>query len=380
MKVLSKIVWAIDLNSEHRFSIAKVQALIEQFGTDVILLHVLPGHIKGGKSEKKIVKSVEYELQNKFANKLSHFTRQHIQIVVEMGDVANQINKVAKRENANFILLNKAKTEVLGMNGFTTLRRMQKPVAVLAGNDSTIEKHIVCPVDFSAVSASALKSALLHARKINAKLSVISVFKTNSSTPRAHRVGINEEKEQERPLQLFKNEFEVFLKTFDFTNVSADFIVLEGNADDEIIRFSKNASLLYVGSGGKGPWQRAMRGSVSENVIRRVKCHVVVVRKEEVFKLNIPRGTYKLEKHFDQGKELHRLGYVQEAIGQFKKVLHIDELHLPSLKALSQLYRDLKNEKQSVYYNQLADTVRNQMNNRRIEEQVRKGYRMVYGR
>ena len=378
MKVLSKVLWAIDLNSDHNVSLEKIQNLIEQFGTEVILLHVLPSHIKGGQSQKKISKSIEFELQSRFVDKLRLSEEHSVRIRVETGDVANEINKVAKAENVNLVLLNKGKTATLGPNGFNVLRRIQTPVAVLSDNLPGEEKHIVCPVDNSDASAVALKSALLHARKINAKLTVLSIYKPFTLTsPRLKRAGLSEEKEKENHWNIFKNELEEFLKDFDFSGVKAEALLLEGNADEEIIKFSENASILYVGSGGKGPLQRAIMGSVSEKVIREASCNVVVVKNQDVFKLRIPAGLESVELHFKRGNELRQMGFLKESISQFKSVLKIDEIHFASIEALAEVYDELEDEKQALYYKEMAEVIRTKMNNRKIEEEIRRNFRTI---
>jgi len=43
--------------------------------------------------------------------------------------------------------------------------------------------------------------------------------------------------------------------------------ILQGNPEDEIIKYAGKDSVLYVGSSGKNALQRAFLGSVSENTI-----------------------------------------------------------------------------------------------------------------
>ena len=65
------------------------------------------------------------------------------------------------------------------------------------------------------------------------------------------RAGLNEENERKHHYQIFTRELKEFIKDFDFSNVDAEAIILEGNPDEEIIKYAKNASVLYVGSNGK---------------------------------------------------------------------------------------------------------------------------------
>ena len=378
MKVLSKVLWAVDFNSDHEISIEKINKVRNQFGNDLIILHVLPSHIKGVASQKKITKSLEYEIRNKILSRLNPENDQTITVRVEVGDVANQINKVAKEEKVNLIVLNKGKTATLGVNGFKILRKLQKPVAVLPQSPSDNKKHIVCPVDNSKASALALKSAILHTRKIDTKLSVISVYRPfNLTSPRLMRAGLTEENVRKRDYKIFKKEFIAFLRDFNFDNVDAEALILEGNPETEIVKFAEQATVLYVGSSGKSKIQRAFTGSVSEKVISEVGCVVVNVKTEDVFKLRFLIGSENVKTHYNRGNELVKLGFIMEAIVQYKHALKYKNFHLPSIEALVKVYMQLGKKEEARIYRNLKETIAKKTMNRRIEYEIRKTYSLA---
>jgi len=375
MKVLSKVLWAIDFNSDHEISIEKINRVRNQFGNDLIILHVLPPHIKGAASQKKITKSVEYEIRNKISARLKPENEQTITVRVEVGDIADQINKVAKEEKVNLVILNKGKTAELGANGFNILRKLRKPVAVLPQSPSGNNQHLVCPVDNSKASAMALKSAILHARKIDARLSVITVYRPfNLISPRLMRAGLTEENERKRDYKIFKKEFKTFLRDFDFSNVNAEALILEGDPETEIVKFAQQATVLYVGSSGKRALQRSFLGSVSEKVIREVGCSVVNVKTEDVFRLRIPSGSENLETHYNSGNELAKLGFMKEAIVQYKHALKIKNFHLPTIEALVKVYIQLGKKEEARFYENLKESILTTIMNRTIEHEIRKSY------
>lgn len=378
MKVLSKVLWAIDFNSDHEISIERINRVRNEFGNDLVILHVLPSHIKGAASQKKITKSVEFEIRNKISARLNPENDQTITVRVEVGDIADQINKVAKEEKVNLIVLNKGKTSRLGANGFKILRKLQKPVAVLPQSPSDNKKHIVCPVDNSKASALALKSAILHTRKIDAKLSVITVYRPfNLISPRLLRAGISEENERKRDYKIFKKEFRAFLEGFDFSNVDGEAFILEGNPETEIVKFAQHATLLYIGSSGKRVLQRAFLGSVSEKVISEVGCIVVNVKTEDVFKLRILIGSENVETHYNRGKELVKLGFLKEAVVQYKQALKIQNFHLPTIEAIVKVYFQLGKKEEARFYMNLKETIDTNIMNRKIEHEIRKMYSTV---
>ncbi|WP_297089697.1 universal stress protein [uncultured Draconibacterium sp.] len=378
MKVLSSVLWAVDLANNHSESINKIRLISGNFGNEIILLHVLPKHIKGGASAKKIEKSVRFELQNTIVSQLNLAEEYKVRIRIEYGNIADQINKVADEENVNIVLINKGKTEILGTNGLSTYRKIQKPIAVISNIESASQAHIVVPVNNSKASAVALKSAILHARKFDAKLSVISVFEpVLYSSPRLLRLGLDPEKENKQHHMNFKRELKEFLRQFDFSNVDAEAYILKGKADEQIIKFCDEATILYVGSGGKSEIQRAFQGSVSENVIQNVQCNVVSVKNENVFKLRISKGGENIAKHFNRGNELRKLGFKQEAIIQYKAGLKLNELHLPSIQALANAYDEMGDKEQTKHYNELSQLLKNNLTYRKIEEEVRRNFKTV---
>jgi transcription elongation factor GreA-like protein len=56
--------------------------------------------------------------------------------------------------------------------------------------------------------------------------------------------------------------------------------------------------------------------------------------------------------------------------------LQINDLHLPSIKSLADLYEKLDDENQAEYYRKLSKTIMDKLMDRKIEEEVRKHYRL----
>jgi nucleotide-binding universal stress UspA family protein len=59
--------------------------------------------------------------------------------------------------------------------------------------------------------------------------------------------------------------------------VSCDAKILEGQPADVLLKQSHNATLVVVGSRGRGEFASLLFGSVSQEVTRHAKCPVVVV-------------------------------------------------------------------------------------------------------
>lgn len=63
-------------------------------------------------------------------------------------------------------------------------------------------------------------------------------------------------------------------------NIAFEAVVLEGNPADEIVNFIEKTDdeLIVIGTLGKTGVQKFLLGSVAENVVRRSKVSVFVVR------------------------------------------------------------------------------------------------------
>lgn len=375
MKVLSKTLWAVDVDNVNTMSIERIKNLAQQFKNDVVLVHVLPEKLKTSEYKEKIENSVKRVLE-KVRDNIATTDKSSIKIRIVYGSIAERVIQVAKEEDVNAIIINKGKKETLGEHGVQILRKSKKPVSIVSASKHKPKSHIVTPVDGSKESAAALRSALLHAKKTESWLSVIGVFEPFENTsPRLMRLGLDEKKENAYHLKNFKKEFNAFLSNFDFAGVDTTIRILQGKPDAEIIKYSKKASLLYVGKSNKSFLTRAFKGSVSENVIRQVACNIVAVKGQDVFKLRIPSSLANVEKHYKRGKELIKLGYIKEAIEQLRTGLQVNDLHLPSIVELSNVFDEIGNKEQSNYYRELAETIRNKMVNRKIEAEMRRNLR-----
>ena len=381
MKILEKILWAIDFNLDPENSIDKILRIARQFGNEIILLHVLPDDLKNSSFHKFVLKAVTGELET-LKGKLSESGEYDVTYQIAHGNVVDNIIDVSEEEDVNIILVNSKKQnakkpEKLGLNAQKIIRNSRIPVGIISDDPPRDTKHIVCPVDCSEPSGVALNAAILSAKKSESKLSVISVYEPIEITsPRFIKAGADEKAENDRRFESFTRDFEDFISGFDFLGVDSETTLLRGLPQEEIVMFSQNASLLFMGSTGKSGLRRAIMGSVTEKVTREVPSNIIVTKFQEVFRLRIPTEIEDIDKHYKRGNELAELGYYKEALTQYKHCLQVNEMHLPSIKSLADLYERLKDDKQAEYYRELVKIIMEKLMDRKIEEEVRKHYRL----
>ena len=362
MKILEKVLWAVDFDLDPQNSIEKILRIARQFGNEIILLHVLPIDLKNSSYQNSVEKSVTGEME-KLRGSLGSSGEYEVSINLVYGNVVERTLDVAEEENVNLILVNPGsshprKPGKLGLNAQKIIRNSRKPVGVISDDPPRDIKHIICPVDCSEPSGIALNTAILSAKKSESKLSVISVYEPFKITSaRLIKAGLDEKAENDRWFESFAKDFEDFISGFDFLGVEFETVLLRGTPHEEIVKFSQNASLLFIGSTGKTGLRRVFMGSVTEKVTLEVPSNIIVTKFEEVFRLRIATEIEDIDKHYKRGNELAELGYYKEALVQYKLCLQVNEMHLPSIKSLANLYEKLNEQSQAEYYNELVKTI-----------------------
>ncbi len=381
MKILEKVLWAVDFDEDHDNSVVKTMRIARQFGNEIVLLHVLPNDLKNSSFQNSVEKSVTGELE-KLRESLGSSGEYKVSMNLVYGNVVERILDVAEEEDVNIILVNPGtphlkKPGKLGLNARKIIRNSRKPVGIISDDSPRDTKHIICPVDFSEPSGVALNTAILAAKKSESKLSVISVYEPIEITSsRLIKVGVDQKAENDRWFELFTKDFEDFISGFDFLGMEFETVLLRGTPHEEIVKFSQNASWLFMGSTGKTGLRRVFMGSVSEKVTREVPSNIIVTKSEEVFRLRIATEIEDIDKHYKRWNDLSDLGFYKEALAQYKLCLQVNEMHLPSIKSLANLYEELKEYRQAEYYHKLVTTILERLMDRKIEEEVRKHYRL----
>jgi nucleotide-binding universal stress UspA family protein len=140
-------------------------------------------------------------------------------------------------------------------------------------------EHILAAVDFSEVSDAVIARAAELAKALEASLRLIHVappdpdFVGYDAGPQTVRDQVASSlREAHRRIQ----ELAAGLRA---QGVQAKALLIQGPVVDAILREADStaADLLVLGSHGRGPLYRALLGSVSEGVLRKASCPVLIV-------------------------------------------------------------------------------------------------------
>lgn len=144
-------------------------------------------------------------------------------------------------------------------------------------------KRILCPVDFSDFSVWAYRHALSVAVHYRSKLVVLHIvelwrypFLSFAPTPAAHHEFCQMVHERG------KEQLQEFVKTRTDCDDSPELVVQEGMAPDIILSLAQEQKIdvIVMGTHGRRGYDRLTLGSVTDRVMRRAPCPVLVVSRQ----------------------------------------------------------------------------------------------------
>ena len=135
---------------------------------------------------------------------------------------------------------------------------------------------IACAVDFSPVSREAAEHAAELARRFHADLLLVHVWRLPEVDPEAAPLLLSEAErsELERKLEELQREAE------QVSGREVRTLLATGAPGPELARIAarEGAELVVVGTHGRKGFERAVLGSVAEEVVRASPCAVLVVK------------------------------------------------------------------------------------------------------
>lgn len=369
MKLLEKVLIATDFGEAAKDAAKTAAAVASIFGAKLILIHVVPdtGDSRFSLDEAKAEaqkRMLEIEKEVKGLGVESTDT------LVSTGVPHERILQCADLHDVNLLVLgakdNSEKRGIaLGVTDARLICQMNKPVWVAKQAGSADPKKILCAIDFSETSARALRDATHLARKLGAELTVLNVIPALSSVYKGSLVLKVAKSGMSR--DLYKKEqtenFEQFLKDFDFHNVSLQKEIREGTPAEEITAFAleKGFDLLVLGSVGKTGVSRILLGSVAEKVLQAMPCSVMAVKSEETVRLRIKETIADLQQSFEKAQALLENGFADQAIERFKHCIDDDLMFAPAYEGLAIAYQRKGDEQRAAEYAEQAKKIRDEI-------------------
>jgi nucleotide-binding universal stress UspA family protein len=204
---------------------------------------------------------------------------------VEFGSAHEVIERVAREQQADIILLGPGKghtlkDKVLGSTADRVIRMSFAPVLVAKGPSSEPYRRLAVAVDGSAQSARAVTEALRLAPEADAQL--IHAIEIPMTFQQAMLRAGTSQAEMARYCSARTGKAREELSTFQREVLGAEKLpvrILDGEAGPALVRFSKRSriDLLALGTHRRGAAMQALLGSVARRVLAEAACDVLVV-------------------------------------------------------------------------------------------------------
>jgi nucleotide-binding universal stress UspA family protein len=379
MKLLEKILVPVDVNSVSDEQINATIKLANAYKSEIILMYVAPDYELKDEIKDIVIKSVTESLNEIKKILISNKVKVKEPIIVS-GNIVDTIVQKANLEKVNLVLIgaNRKKKRAkfkLGITAEQIIRISDVPIWLVNAEQKPLFKNILCPVDFSEPSKRALNNAILLARKFKSTLCILTVYEPLVYV--SHRINVDLEAENATRLRRAKNEMKTFIQEFDLDGVDYKIEVRSGNVDDKILNTIKKQQidLLIMGTNGRSGLSRFFMGSVTEKVIREMPCSFITLKKIDIIQLKLDNEIKEIEVHFKNGEELIRNAFYEEAIEQFLMCLQVNDMHIPSMNKLAELYNKSGDKNKSLYYQNMVKKILTKLWDRKIEEEIRRHYR-----
>ena len=378
MRLLEKILLPIDIACSSTEQVNCTIKLAKAFKSSVIIAYILPVD-----ATKDSIKDL---VQNAIDSKLKDVTTQLeqnnvpvLESIIEYGNPYENIIDISENHDVNLIVLTSGDKSLsepykLGTTAEKVIRKTDKPVWVVKNYKGTSFTNILCPVDFSTPSKRALKNAIQVARNFKASIKVLHVIEPIINSNLEFENCAIEGKDE---YIAWENKLKDFLEDINTDGVDLTTELQEGLPHEKILQtIQKNShDLLIMGTTGRTGLSRLFMGSVTEKVTREVPCTFVTMKSENLLTLHLDSEIKEIESHLDTARKLVENGYYKEAINQYKICLQINDMHVPSMYRIANLYKKLGQETEATLYDNMAKEVISRLWDKKIEFEIRKLYK-----
>ncbi len=297
-------------------------------------------------------------------------------VVVDEGVPAERIVMRADEYDVNLIMIkassNLATTGLpLGMTAARVRRTAAKPVWLVRPTGGQLPRVILCPVDLSPASERAVCNAIHLARRLAARLHVLTVVPLLSGWT-SLLLSVDEVAEAEQ-VRAQNDRFAAFLRGFDWRDVTWEQSVRRGDPAEQIqvaVR-ELQAELLVMGAAGRSGLWRIFGGSVAEKIATLLPCSLLTMTSQQAIRGKVDADLADLDTHYARGRDLLKNGFPAEAERQFEHCVHINDLFAPGWEALAETHERRDNLQRAQECRETAARVREALAWRIVEAEAR---------
>lgn len=283
--MLQRVLLATDLSARSDRAMDRASMLMRQHGADLVVVHVLEPtddvhaalrvRYSPRPATARLVEYAQRELSNELRGLGPRVT-----ILVEDGDPADVLLRVAGEQRSNLIVTGVARNEMfgrftLGKTVDRLLRGSAVPMLVVTDRAREVYRNVVVACDFSDVSRHALEvaAALFPDREL-------TIFHAYAAPGGLHANATERNREVWR--QAASERCAEFLRSVNLSDETRSNVrVLVECGDPALLlrelRLNDTMDLLVLGRARRGALLRALLGSVAQKILAMLPCDALVV-------------------------------------------------------------------------------------------------------
>lgn len=360
MKLLQKILVAVDFEPASEKAVEAALELGNRFLSEIILLHVIPGDFP--EDAEKYLNGQVRDRFSALTNRVRTDGVKTVRLRIEKGIPFERIIEVAEKEECNLVVAGAGNHH--GPNQFklgTTVEKLlfknQVPVFVVHQEGLRAVNKIMFPVDFSESSKRALMNAIFLANRFGAELTILHVFVPLRFY--SYRITVNETQENQKMKTIRQEEFNAFLEPFHLNRNLVRIMMKEGDPEQVIVEEirKQETALLVMGTTGKTGLSRILLGSVTEKVTREVPCSFLLAYEAEISAHVFESNLKIIESLIISGRAYLQAGETEKAIEKFMHVHNQYPDNIPALFGLVRCFSFSGNKAKAGLYRRYARQV-----------------------
>ena len=382
MKLLKKILVAVDFTPGSRCAFDTAICVAKQFNSEIVLLHVVPGKSERYMDATSMIAITVKEELLLCAEKAESQGVVVSDCIVDFGVPFNKIDEQANKLDVNFIVLGarddvEEKTRRLGSIAAELRRMARKPVWIVRPGSDPVVKNILCCLEFTEASEKALRNSIHLARILESELTLLAV------NPHV----LEDPKRSKQPPEYLANDPDLqekwlvrnYLKNFDFHEVTHEVLTRQGNSARLImdaIRMQEPDLFVTGTRAGKG-LSRLFVGEVGEKIAREMPCSIITFKSEHAIRPPEWEEKDNADALFNQAHELLAMGFPDEAIRMFQRCIAKDEMYEAAWEGLAAAHERMGRSDEAKNCEEEAQRVVEALKNREIEDDLR-GNHILY--
>jgi len=369
MKLVERICFPTDFGKSSEVALESVISIAKKFGSKVSIVHVLP--------ESMIRNKVQRFVDDNMARYVELLEGQDIKCTSDIlyGKHIDELVSFAERKKANLIVLGAGhvgkENFKLGSNSEKIIRNSSVPVWVIEKESTVNPDNVLCPIDFSEESMLALDNAIHLCRRFESKLEILHVIK--GIDKEYAELGADTSAEQADIVKKVEMEFEDLIKDKDLNGITWGKEIRLGDPTDVILDVikQKKIDLVMMGSTGKGAIKKFFIGSVAERVSREVPCSFIINKTVGMIHLKIDQGISDIESIYNEGIQLAKQGFVQEAIVEWERCIYMNEMYFKAWSAIVKAYESLGDSESAAKFNASREKIQRVIWDKQVEADLK---------